>query len=124
MVERFHGAIELRYGGVQGSLYMLPGYGFEAGRTTWSHDLVSEEAVAPLCETRIDNARDYLLRLAAEERLTVKFFPDRFAEMPEADEDLVERAAVWHSIEVLRKYHPHLVDRALEAIASGKYEGR
>lgn len=123
MVERFQGAIERRYGGVQGSLYTLPGHSFQAGRTTWSHDLVSEEAVAPLCETRVDNAKDYLLRLAEEERLTIKFFPDRFAGMPNDDEDLVQRAAAQRSVDRLRKYHPHLVDRALAAIASGKYEG-
>ncbi len=124
LVERFGGAIERRYGGIRGSLYTLPGRGFTAGRTTWSHDLVSEEVVAPLRETRVDNAKDYLLRLAAEGRLTVKFYPDRFAGMPSDDEDLVERAAAWGAMDRLRKYHPGLVDRALEAIASGKYVGR
>ena len=123
IVERFEGAIERRYGSVQGSVYTLPGHSFVAGRTTWSHDLVSEEAVAPLCETRVDNARDHLIQLAAEGLLIVKFYPDRFAGMPDDDEDLVERAAVWNSIEGLRKYHPGLVDRALDALASGKYGG-
>lgn len=121
IVERFQGAIERRYGGIRGSLYTLPGRGFTAGRTTWSHDLVSEEAVAPLHETRVDDAKDYLLRLAAEGLLTVKFYPDRFAGMPDDDEDLVEMAAVWNNMDRLRKYHPGLVDRTLEAIASGKY---
>ena len=123
MVERFEGAFERRYEGIQGSLYTLPGRSFVAGRTTWSHDLVSEETVAPLHETRVDNAGDYLIQLAAEGLLIVKFYPDRFAGMPDDDEDLVERAAVWNSIDGLRKYHPGLVDRALAAIASGRYGG-
>jgi len=121
LVERFEGAMERRYGSIRGSLYTLPGRGFVAGRTTWSHDLVSEESVTPLRETRVDNANDYLLRLAAGGRLIVKFYSDRFAGMPDDDEDLVERAATWNSMDRLRKYHPSLVDRALEAIASGKY---
>ena len=121
LVERFEGAIKRRYGGIRGSLYTLPGRGFVAGRTTWSHDLVSEEAVTPLCETRVDDAQDYLLRLAAEGLLTVKSYPDRFAGMPDDDEDLVGRAVAGGSVDRLRKYHPHLVARALEAIANGKY---
>ena len=123
VIERFEGAIELRYGSKRGSLYVLPGQGFGAGRTTWSHDLVSEEAVAPLREIKVHDAKDHLLRLAAEGRLIVKFYPERFEGMPDDDEDLVERAAAWNSVEGLRKYHPGLVDRALEAIASGKYRG-
>ncbi len=121
IVERFKGAIECRYGGVHGSLYTLPGRSFMAGRTSWSHDLVSEEAVMPLREERVDDAGDYLLRLVAEGRLTVKFYPDRFAGMPDDDEDLVERAAALNSVGRLKKYHPHLVDRALEAISNGKH---
>lgn len=124
IAERFEGAIDRRYGGIRGSLYTLPGHSFMEGRTTWSHDLVSEEAITPLRETRVDNAKDYLLRLAAEGRLIVKFYPDRLAGNSDDDEDLVERAAVWNSMERLRKYHPHLVGRALEAISSGKYESR
>ena len=121
VVERFEGAIERRYGGIRGSLYTLPGRGFLAGRTTWGQDLVSEEAVVPLHETRVDDAKEYLLRLAAESRLIVKFYPERFVGMSADDEDLVERAAVWGGMDRLRKYHPGLVDRTLEAIASGKY---
>jgi len=82
---------------------------------------VQEGAVVPLRETRVDDAKDYLLQLAAVGQLTVKFYPDRSAGMPDDDEDLVERATVSNSMDRLRKYHPGLVDRALEAIASGKY---
>ena len=124
VAERFEGASDCRYEGIRGSLYTFPGHSFMEGRTTWSHDLVSGEAVTPFRETRVDNAKDYLLRLAAEGRLIVKFYPDRLAGISDDDEDLVERAAVWNSVEGSRKYHPHLVDRALEAISTGKYKGR
>lgn len=79
VAERFEGAIDCRYEGIRGSPYTLPGHSFMEGRTTWSHDLVSGEAVTPFRETRVDNAKDYLLRLAAEGRLIVKFYPDRLA---------------------------------------------
>ena len=122
VVERFKGAIERRYGGIPGSFYTLPGLSFVAGRTTWSHDLVSEEAITPLCETRIEDAKNYLLRLAADGLLAVKFYPHRFAGMPDDDEDLVEQAVTWNKLDRLKKYHPGLVSRALEATASGRYK--
>lgn len=124
VLERFDGAIDYRYGGVRGSLYTLPGASFVAGRTTWGSDLVSEEAVVPISEMRVEDAKEHLLRLAAEGRLTVKLWPDRFAGVPDDDEDLVERAVVWNGLDRLREYHPSLVGRALEAIASGKYVSR
>ena len=120
LVERFVGALDLRYGGIRGSLYTLPGDSFFAGRTTWGCDLVSEEPAVPMSETRVDDARKYLLGLAAEGKMLINLYPNRLPGAPKDDEDLVKRAALG-SMGGLKKYHPHLVDRALEAIASGKY---
>ena len=77
LVERFPDAIDLRYKGIKGSIYVLPVQGFVAGKTSWSKDLVCSDAMTPLREIRVDDAKDYLLGLAAEGKLTLKFHPDR-----------------------------------------------
>jgi len=125
--ERFEGAFALRYGGVQGSIYVLPGDKFVAGKTPWEEEVVCDEAVALIREIRVENAQNYLLALADEGRLIVKFYPDRVDGIPEDDGDLVYRAAVWHKqfgdkiIERVKQYQPHLLDRVLRAIEEDRY---
>ena len=121
LCERFAGAFERRYGSVSGSIYVLPPDGFASGQTSYGKDLVCSHAVAPLREIKVDDAKDYLLRLAAENRLIIKFYPERFC-IAEDDEDLVQKAAWMHErlgkdvLEQVRDFHPGLLDRVMEAI--------
>lgn len=125
--ERFDGAFDLRYGNVRGSIYVLPGKDFIAGKTQWDEEVVCSEAVTPIREIRISSAKEYLLQLAKEGALTVYFYPERPSCIPEDDEDLVHRAAVWHKrfgnriLDNVNKYHPHLLEWILRAIKEGKY---
>jgi len=125
--ERFAGAFELRYANVQGSIYVLPGEKFVAGKTSWDEELVCAEPVTPLEEIRIADAKNYLLELARAGELIIKLYPEKIAGIPEDDEDLIYRAVVWSRrfgkgvIEKLRKYHPHLVPRVERALKEGKY---
>jgi hypothetical protein len=120
--ERFEGAFALRYEGAKGSIYVLPGLKFVSGKTPWEEEVVCDEPVVPIREIQVENAQDYLLTLANEGRLIVKFYPERIDGIPEDDEDLVYRAAIWHKrlgdkvIERIEQYQPHLVDRVLQAI--------
>ena len=125
--ERFAGAFELRYAGIRGSIYVLPGERFVAGRTSWDEELVCAIPMTPLEEIKIADAKDYLLELARTGKLIIKFYPEKIAGIPEDDEDLVYRAVIWSRrfgesvIEELRKYHPHLVPRVEQALKEGKY---
>ena len=92
LCERFTGAFERRYGKASGSLYLLPSNGFLTGQTSYSKDFVSSEAVVPLQEIVVNNARDYLLTLAGDGKIVVKFYPERYC-IPDDDSDLVEKAA-------------------------------
>lgn len=128
LVERFSGAMDRRYKGIKGSIYILPAKGFVSGKTSWSKDLVCCEEVKPIREIRIEDAKTYLLTLADEGKITLKFYPDRLPGMPEDDEDLVARAAKWSrrgsnsAINGIKEFHPHLLARVMQAIADGRYQ--
>lgn len=125
LCERFAGAFERRYGAVSGSLYVLPGDGFLARQTSYSKDLVSTEAVTPLEERQVDNAGDYLLQLASEGKVLIKFYPERFC-LAANDEDLVEKAARMFErfgegvLEQVRDFHPALLVRVMERVTKSK----
>jgi hypothetical protein len=126
--ERFKGAFELRYGNVKGSIYLLPGEKFIAGKTQWEEEVVCDEPVTPLSEIKIANAKEYLLQLARENKLIIKYYPEKIAGIPEDDEDLVYRAVIWirefgekRVLEQVRRYHPNLIDRVLQAVREHKY---
>ncbi len=125
LCERFAGAFDRRYGSAKGSIYRLSGTDFVSGQTSYSKDLVCNRAVEPLSETRVDNAKDYLLRLASGGKLLVKFYPDRFCLTPD-DEDLVVKAARMYrqfgesALEQVQEFHPRLLDRVMELVAKNK----
>ena len=121
LCERFAGAFDRRYGSIQGSIYVLPGENFLPGQTSYSKDFVCPEAVEPLSEIRVDNAGDYLLRLASEGKLIIKFYPERFC-IAEDDIDLVEKALRMYqrsgeeALAQVRDFHPQLLGRVMKAI--------
>jgi hypothetical protein len=120
--ERFTGAFDLRYGGARGSIYILPADNFLAGRTQWEEEVVCCGPAVPLQEMHVADAREYLLQLAKEGKLIIKYYPDRTADIPEDDEDLVSRAAMWCKqfgeavLEQVKYYHPGLLDRVLRRL--------
>lgn len=122
LCERFAGAFDRRYGAASGSIYVLPAADFLAGQTSYSKDLVCSRSVKPLEEIKIANAKGYLLRLAAEDKLVIKFHPERFC-IPDDDEDLVQKAVRMYQrgsnnvLEQVEDFHPHLLRRVREAIA-------
>ncbi len=121
LCERFAGAFDRRYGSVAGSIYVLPSADFLAGRTSYSKDRVCSRTVKPLEEIKIANAKDYLLRLAAEGKLVMKLHPERFC-IPEDDEDLVQKGVRMYQrginvLEQVEDFHPQLLRRVKAAIA-------
>ncbi len=125
LCERFAGAFERRYGAASGSLYVLPGDGFLAGQTSYNKDFVSREAVTPLEEIRVENAAECLLKLAAEGRIVVKFYPERYC-ITADDSDLVQKAVRMYQrsgqsvLDQVQEFHPSLLDRVQEEIAKNK----
>lgn len=121
LCERFAGAFERRYGSAAGSIYVLPSADFLAGQTSYGKDLVCSRPVKPLDEIKIASAKDYLLGLAAEDKLLIKFHPERFC-TPEDDEDLVQKAVRMYQrsgssvLEQVQDFHPHLLRRVQGAI--------
>ena len=128
--ERLQGAFELRYRGMKGSVYTLPGEPFREGETPWEEEVVSPEPVAPVHEIEVEDAADYLLRLERAGKLLIVRYPKKIAGIPEDDEDLVRRAVVWYRefrplgflvLRELGKYHPQLLPRVRRALREGGY---
>jgi len=125
LCERFAGAFDRRYASAAGSLYVLSGDGLASGQTSYSKDLVCNQVVKPLQEIRVANAKDYLLQLASEGKITIKFYPERFC-LTADDEDLVEKAARMYqrfgagALEQVRDFHPGLLDRVMKRVTKNK----
>jgi hypothetical protein len=90
--ERFVGAFDRAKANVTASIYVLPGSSFQANRTGWEGDLISEIAVVPLSETVIDDAKTHLLELRDKGQLEIYFYPDRPEHLPSDDNDLISAA--------------------------------
>ncbi|WP_102398923.1 hypothetical protein [Haloimpatiens massiliensis] len=120
--ERFQGAFDLRYNLKFGSIYVLPGDTFIKGKTHWSEEVVSTVAVEPIEEIKINDAKKYLEELEVQGMLLIVKYPDKIDEIPNDDEDLVERAVVWSKmrgdiiLEQIKKFHPNLLSRVIEGI--------
>lgn len=120
--ERFEGAFNLRYEGITGSIYTLPGEKFHVNHTTWNEEVVCNRAVIPLKETKIKNAKNYLLNLEKNNELIIKFYPEKIDGIPHNDKDLVERAVIWTKkfgnqiLDEIKKYHPHLLEKILNEL--------
>lgn len=120
--ERFAGALDYRYKGKAGSIYTLPADSFEENRTQWEEEVVSQSAVKPIAESRIHDAQEYLLNLKREGKLIIKCYPDKIANIPSDDEDLVQRGIHWTNkfgnriLEQIKFYHSHLLERVVQGL--------
>jgi hypothetical protein len=90
--ERFVGAFDRAKANVTGSIYVLPGSSFQANRTNWEGDLISETTVMPLLEIPIENAKTHLLELRDAGKLEIYLYPDRPEFIPRDDSDLIANA--------------------------------
>ena len=117
LCERFEGAFERRYSNSSGSIYVLDGDGFLAGRTPWDEEYVCGRVVRPLSEIDVEDVCEYLEALSRSGELALVRYPERIDGIPSDDSDLVERAILWFERlgpDVLNgfvEYHPALVPR-------------
>lgn len=124
--ERFPGALDLRYGGRRGSIFVLPGEDFLEGQAAFDEEVVCSHAVAPEREIGIEEVREYLVQLSREGELLIKFHPERVCGIPDDDEDLVHKSAAWYPrygngvLVQMQRYHPHLVGRVRDAICRAR----
>jgi hypothetical protein len=117
LIERFAGAFNHAYEGMKGSIYVLPRTTFIADQTPWSTELISTEEVMPLQEIVVPDAKALLLQYMAEQRLVIKWYPERVPDIPDDDEDLVQKAVELNAMDEIARYHPHLLPRVEAVIA-------
>jgi len=125
--ERFVGAFDYRYANVSGSIYVLPSETFIENETQWEEEVVSESEVTPVEEMRIDDVKGFLIEQSDNGKLKILFYPNRIAEIPDDDEDLVYRGIIWTRkmgeiiLENFRKYHSHLISRIQRGLEENRY---
>lgn len=115
--ERFEGALKLLYQGVKGSIYTLPGEFFRQKEETYELEVVSDQAVIPFNEVKIEDNLEFLRQLEQKSKLKIYRYPSRPTFVPEDDEDLVMKAVFWSkrpggvALQAIEKFHPHLITR-------------
>ncbi len=115
--ERFSGAFAFRYEGKRGSIYVLPGKDFLRCRTLWKEEVVCPYAVEPIGESFTPDVSEYLVKLAEQRKLIVKYFPEKIDDISEDDSDLVHKAVQWtrqfghRVLDQVEAYHPHLLEK-------------
>jgi len=129
VVERHPEALD-RYGGVTGSVYDLPGDTFLAGQTAWEGEVVSPVPVMVLRERKIEDALQELRSVETSGDLVLYRYPERPAQIPGDDGDLVEKAVIfahWEGNESsirqrMHALHPKLADRFERLLGCGDVE--
>ena len=125
--ERFKNSFEYRYNNTSGSIYLLPGDKFIKDKTGWDEEVVCSEKVDIIQEIKISNVKSYLLNLIKNDRILLVKFPNKTANIPSDDEDLVYRGITWTRqfgddvLDDFKKLHPNLLDRIKIGLAEGKY---
>jgi hypothetical protein len=114
IAERYVGAFTDVFGGIAGSIYILPANSFVENKTGYREEVVSEISVVPIEEIKITNAWDYLLGMQKNGELEIYFYPDRPKIVPRDDNDLIDRAKDWSKkfghkvLETFNRLHPEL----------------
>lgn len=125
--ERFKDAFDYRYNNCSGSIYLLPGKKFKKNKTGWDEEVVSIEKIKIIEEIKINNIKEYLLKLIQQERILLLRFPQKIANIPIDDEDLVYRGIIWTRqfgekiLKDFKKFHPNLLPRIEQGLKNGKY---
>lgn len=131
LAERYEGAFKKAFSGRKGSIYLLEKKLFLEGKTSFHAEVVTSAAVHPLDEIVIDDAAEFLRRLASEGKLKLYFYPDRPKYVSPDDSDLINKAAdlvlKLPNRPIYRKFverHPNLQGRLDDAIMNRRASGR
>ncbi len=122
IVERFAGAFGRAKSGASGSIYVLPGSSFQAGRTSFREEVVSEITLEPLRETVVPDAAAHLLGLETIGQLEIYRYPNRPGHVPEDDSDLILSARELYAqhgqklLDFLKRETGDSLNRIIEAV--------
>jgi len=115
VVERFKGALAHAYKNKSGSIYKIKGDKFKTDKTSWSAELVSEEEVKPVNESKVKDALKFILNLKKEGKVKIYNYPNLPIGYPTDKSDLIEKAVSWTNdfgskiLDEIKKYHPDIL---------------
>jgi hypothetical protein len=125
--ERFKGAFDLGYKNKKGSIYYLKPDSFKENMTSFSLEIVSEIPVKVEKEVIINDAKEYLLNLEKQGKLSIFMFPDTPEGRASNKEDIVEKGINWtidfgeSTLEQIKEYHPDVLDRVIKGLQEKGY---
>lgn len=95
LAERYKNALESVYRNSNGSVYVLSSKGFIEGMTQWEEEVVNPNEVQIQKEIEITDTWQYLQKLKTEGSLELYLYPERPADVPLDDSDLLEKVILW-----------------------------
>jgi hypothetical protein len=125
--ERFKGAFDLGYKNKKGSIYYLKPDSFKENMTSFSLEIVSEIPVKVEKEVIVNDAKEYLLNLEKQGKLSIFMFPDTPEGRASNKEDIVEKGINWtidfgeNTLEQIKEYHPDVLDRVIKGLQEKGY---
>lgn len=125
--ERFKGAFDWGYKNKKGSIYYLKPDSFKENRTSFSLEIVSEIPVKVEKEMIVNDAKEYLLNLEKQGKLSIFMFPNTPEGRTSNKEDIVEKGINWtidfgeNTLAQIKEYHPDVLDRVIKGLQEKGY---
>lgn len=118
--ERKYGILDRWYSGVRGSVYVLSPSDFQKDERVSEHEFISSRPVRILEETKVADAKAFLLDLERQGKIEIIQYKDRMTKFPD-DSDLVEmclnglgKYSVEFTLKRIRKLQPQIEKEFLE----------
>ena len=120
--ERKEGILDKWYSGVSGSLYSLSPSDFRRDESIGEHEFISSRPVRVVEETRVSDAKDFLVNLERQGKLRIIGYRDRRKMFPD-DSDLVKmclnglgKYGVEFTLKRIRELQPQIEKEFLERV--------
>lgn len=120
--ERKEGILDKWYSGVSGSLYSVTSGDFRRDESIGEHEFISSRPVRVVEETRVSDAKDFLVNLERQGKLRIIGYRDRRKMFPD-DSDLVKmclnglgKYGVEFTLKRIRELQPQIEKEFLERV--------
>ncbi|RBL89641.1 hypothetical protein [Chitinophaga flava] len=116
IIERVRNGIQYRFQGKKGSIYLLKKNGFHAVEGGWRGEVMSEYAVQPIEEIRVDDVPKYIEDLVELGKIIFVPFDKRHEYISDDDNDLrqlfkkelASQSQNQKLLDLVRSHHPHI----------------
>ena len=115
--EKKLGAFDLFYNGKQSSIYVLNSKNFFQKENMWKEEYVSKEIEKVLEEIKVEDVKEYLLKLDKEGSFKFILYKDRKKYFPNIDQDaikdamkMIEKYGEEKMLKAIKKWRPDILE--------------